>query len=59
MNGKRRLNPEMAARLAEITDKSAREWIEMQAAFDAHQVEKIACKSPGRSADMATPLRST
>lgn len=39
MNGKRRLNPEMAVALAKITDKSPREWIDMQAAFDAHQVE--------------------
>ena len=41
MNGKRRLNPEMAVRLAKITDKPAREWIDMQAAFDAHQVASL------------------
>jgi len=37
--GKSRLNPDMAAILGQITDKSAREWIGMQAAFDTHQAE--------------------
>ena len=38
MNGKRRLNPDWAPALAKITDRSAREWIEAQAAYDVSQV---------------------
>jgi len=39
MKGERRLETDWAVPLAKITDKSAREWIEAQAAYDAHQVE--------------------
>jgi addiction module HigA family antidote len=39
MDGKSRLTPDLAVRLAKLTGESAREWIERQAAFDAHQVE--------------------
>ena len=41
LRGKRRIDPAMAAILGEITDKSAREWLEMQLAWDLAQ----ACKS--------------
>jgi addiction module HigA family antidote len=39
LNGKRRIDPKMAARLGEM-HRGARFWIEMQAAFDVDQVER-------------------
>lgn len=55
MNGKRRLDPEMAAILAEISGDGPAFWLKLQYDFDVWQ----ACKSPGRATDMAAPLRCT
>jgi plasmid maintenance system antidote protein VapI len=39
MKGKRRLDPDLAARLGEISGEGARVWLERQHAFDVHQAE--------------------
>ena len=39
MRGKKRLDPDLAARLGEISGESARAWLERQHAFDVHQAE--------------------
>ena len=39
MNGRRRLDPTMAARLAEVSGESARVWLDRQHAFDVSKVE--------------------
>jgi len=55
LRGRRRIDPAMAAILGGITDKSAREWLQMQLDYDLAQ----AGKSPGRALGMAPPLRCT
>lgn len=59
MKGEMRLDPDMAAILGEISGEGPGFWLRMQLAWDLEQAEKMACKSPGRASDIATPLRST
>ena len=55
MKGEARLDPDMAARLGEISGDGPAFWLQMQLAWDLER----ACKSPDRGADMAAPLGCT
>jgi addiction module HigA family antidote len=58
MNGKRRLDPGWASALAEITDKSTREWIEAQATYDVWE-EEMKFKNVGQSKKKISSVLST